>query len=254
MGYIQESNLTFKLSPCSTGTRQEVQQAIQEGFLPKSALQAMHGNTRKGVKRSELIGKALGHLRLMKVIVNQPSNLVNVFVDLEVVLADFRTHRNELLGHLPRRLDFVNLNPRQTAGQKVQLKPEKSHGQLSKPAKAMERIRGKVFHLTADLSPFTNERLSNYIVSKRWAKKILDFGRSYDTFGKWETFDKYLLSKFYDSARASDFAGFSVSTNTFSVCCTPSGTLDGKSKKQELISMCSLKTKRGNNFAEAKRR
>merc|ERR1712226_546104 len=103
--FMHIANVTFETQACATGTKAEVQAAIKDGLLPKSALQATSGVTRKRRERSLLIGQAIGHLRLMKEIVDRGLPSANILQDNEVVYGEFRERRNALLGQLPVKLD-----------------------------------------------------------------------------------------------------------------------------------------------------
>merc|ERR1712176_470527 len=119
-------------------------EAVREGLLPESAMQATQGSTRQGLKRAMLIGMVIAHLRIMKAITKGGTDVANVFEDDEVVYPDFRSRRNELLHQLPPSLDIVKLNALRPAGGKVHFK---AGGRW---------MRGKVFRVKSRLSPLMN--------------------------------------------------------------------------------------------------
>lgn len=222
------ANLTAQVVHCDTSNRKAIVAAVLEGLLPQKALKASEGVSKRGRKRMMLLTAAVWHLRLMRSIVNSTSEskFYNILESTELVNVGFRTWREQLLSNLPRAVDFVNLNARSPAGDMLKL------------SKRIERsspwMKGTVFKMKPGLSPFTNEHLSNYIVTKRAAGLILKLGRKYDTFGKWEAFDKFIFSHL-NSKRG--FLGFSVSAQTMSINCARTG--DGGVLEKKRKAACS---------------
>jgi len=229
---MRDAHLEYQVFPCVRATRAAVQQAVLEGLLPPSAAEATVGRTRMGQSRARLLGAAIAHLRLMKAIVRTKTKLANVFEDTERVYDTFLVRRNTLLGHLPKNIDLVNLNVLRPAGDHMKFKRAKLTNESS-------WMRGAVFRVRPGLSPLTNGWMSNYVVTQRGAQKILDFGRGYDTFGKWESFDAYINSQVYAILDRRSFIAYVVKTNKLSVHCERGGYYLGrpgvKDRKQKQI-------------------
>jgi len=202
--FMEKANMTFQVVHCVNVTPKTVAAAVHDGLLPYTAKMAFHGLTTLGIKRSMLIGTAISHLRVLRSISVGSVPIVNVFDDSEIVLPNFEARRNKLLSVLPKDLEYVNLNALHPAGDRV-LFSDRS-------------LRGKAYRMKTGLSPLTNGWMSNYIVSKRGARRLLQACRSYDTFGRWELFDEHILSTLYSSPLHS-FHGFSVKTNFLSIHC-----------------------------------
>ncbi|CAK0809696.1 unnamed protein product [Prorocentrum cordatum] len=208
---MREANLSFEVFDCFTGSAREVSDAVRARLLPSTALGAVEGVTRAGLARKTLIGKAISHLRLMRKISSTSGwRTVNVFQDSEAMQTDFRWKRNALLGSLPRNTDFVNLNTLRPAG-------DRAFGNTKLP-KNKSWMMKHVFRMKQGLSPFTNGWLGNYVVTKRGVKRMMTQGSTYDTFGKWQTFEQHVFAQ-YPAPRMAGFVGFSVSSGVMSVRC-----------------------------------
>eukprot|EP00928_Gymnodinium_smaydae_P043387 TRINITY_DN29079_c0_g1_i1.p1 TRINITY_DN29079_c0_g1~~TRINITY_DN29079_c0_g1_i1.p1 ORF type:complete len:864 (+),score=110.05 TRINITY_DN29079_c0_g1_i1:59-2593(+) len=219
---MDKANLTFETVACAHGSVPSVEEAVREGLLAPSAMLATEGRTRQGLERSTLVGIAISHLRLLHRIAHGQDPVANIFEDTEVVYATFRARRNLLLRVLPlkgkndRPFDFVNLNALRASGDKVFKKS-------SLPVEGLW-MHNKVFRMKRGLSPFTNGWIGNYVVTREGARKLLRLGHDYDTFGKWESFDMYLLSNINKkSAVGGSFRGYTVMTNVLSVHCESEG-------------------------------
>merc|ERR1712083_1069454 len=120
----------------------------------------------------------------------------------------YRDQRNQLLGNLPRKLDFVNLNALRPAVDKVRLHNVSSN------------LDSQVYRMTPQLHPSRNAWMGNYIVSRRGAQWILEIGKNYDTSGVWDSFDKYMLGVLYSlPVEMRSFKGYAVQTNRLSMHC-----------------------------------
>jgi len=207
--YAVQANISAEEVSCQEGTKENVEAAIKEGVVPDTAIDAIGQLDRQGHKRSHRLGSALTHLRLMQKVIqsNRSANVVSVS---EILYQDYRFARNELLCQLQRRADFVKLNIE--SGESGDLE------ELSSGACRM------VHKLSPGLSPMTNVGLSNYFVTTEGAEQVLEAGRTFDTFGKWEKFGQHLLATFLETeASDSDFAGYAVSPNCLSLYC-PNGS------------------------------
>merc|ERR1719330_571703 len=219
---MKQGGLNFTVFPCVRGGVHEVSAAIQEGLLGPGAVAALQGTTRKGTPRAELLGKAISHLRLIKQIADSNfSGVVNIFEDQEVVTEKFGARRGELLKDLRKmqhHFDMVKLAAKMPGGLQIDF-PDRP-GQSGHPWSYRN-----VFKMTATLSPTVNGGLSNYVVTKQGAAKILKVvaGR-FDTFGRWESLDQYLLSRLIKDMKKPKkkaFVGFTVQTKVLSFNCHP---------------------------------
>jgi len=208
--HMEEAGVSFAVVPCVTGTYQEVAAAVREGLLPNRALKATRGWSRHGQRRSEMIGLAIAHLRALKVVANssveQPM-VANIFEDTEVVHPNFRTRRNQLLELLPQDMDLVKLSVLRPAGMRLIV------------GNSSEWMYRKIFRMRPRTSPLNNLWLSNYVVTRRGAQRILQIGRKYDTFGTREIFDVFVLAHLYSLHKAHGFHGFAVESELLSTHC-----------------------------------
>lgn len=204
--YLRLAGVSFETVECSSGTAQDIERAVEDGLVPASAAKGPGGFTRKGQSRDSALAAAITHLRVMRRVAAGNAKFVNIIHDTEVVGGSFQKHRAAILNQLPRDLDFVNLNARRPSGQRVKLQ---------------RKLQFRVFKITRGLSPRLNRWLSNYVVSQAGAKKILAIGSEYDSFGVWEDFDEFLLSRMHTAlpAEAGGFLGFSVQMNAVSYHC-----------------------------------
>lgn len=204
--HLQLAGISFETIKCHSGSAKDVEQAVKDGLILPSAVTAKnHGNTRRGHTRDSILGAAITHLRIMKLVAEGNASFVNVIHENEVVNNNFRMQRSVLLSQLPHNLDYVNFNAWHPAGLRVKLR---------------KKLGARVFKMQAGLSPRLNRWLGNYVVSRAGARKILSIGSEYDSCGAWEVFDEFLLSKLYgESPDMGGFLGFSVQTNTLSVRC-----------------------------------
>lgn len=212
---LRDANLSsFDVVRCNPSRviADDVEVAVRQGLLPPSALMALTGLSRLGMNRTGLLDRALSHLKIMRDFINSPWSMVNIMDSDEVFFSNYAAKRAELLGKLPHGFDFVNLNAVRPAGDKLRFKVRKpKKGQPKDAGKSW--MNGRVFRMRSGLSPWTNEHLGNYIITKRGAKKILKIGSRYNTFGKWEAWGNFLLSQIYEGG---DFVGFSVARNLLS--------------------------------------
>jgi len=205
--HMKQAKVSFTVAPCAHGDAKSVDDAVRDGLLPASARKAVHGRTTLGFDRSRLIAEAIAHLRVLKVVAHSNTSvLANIFEDTEVVHADYRKRLNQLLRHLPASLDLVKLNVLRPAGVKLSMGNRSSW------------MHGKVFRMRSRTSPRMNQWLSNYLVTRRGAQRILQIGRMYDTFGSWEIFDVFVLAHLH-SRKLGQFRGFSVDTGLLSTHC-----------------------------------
>lgn len=232
--HMQQNGLNVTVFPCVHANVSEVSQAIDEGLLGPGALVALEGTTRKGKPRGELLGKAISHLRLLKHIAGSNyTGVVNIFEDMEVVSAKFAAHRGELLKDLRKTqhgFDMVKLAAKMPGGLPIEF------GGLGRAWS-----HRNVFKMTATLSPTVNGGLSDYVVTKQGAAKILRLvGGKFDTFGRWESLDQFLLSKLIKDLKKPKkhpFVGFTVQTRVLSFNCHP-----GRSGKQSAVEAKTCKT------------
>lgn len=220
--HMRIAGIAFKPVPCYSGTLHNVNSAIHEGLIPQSAKKATRGKTRQGLDRAMLIGIAIAHLRLMKFVAQGGTVVANVFEDDEVVRSDFRTRRDQLLGQLPSGLDLVKLNAMRPAGIKLKFN-------------GTNRFKGEVFQMKKRLSPLMNVWTGNYVITSWGAQKILNVGRHYNTFGRWESFDMFVLDALFGIRRMSHtdgFLGFSVQSNLLSIHCDGTELCYGVHEKQ----------------------
>merc|ERR1712113_1231748 len=96
-------------------------------------------------------------------------------------------------------------------------------------------MHGKVFRMKARLSPLTNLWMSNYVISSEGARRVLKIARGYDTFGAWEMFDVFMLSKLYGVSHMGGFVGFTVEENELATIC---GGLCYDSGKGSVVKDC----------------
>jgi len=211
--HMAKAQVDFSVVLCSTGSQKSVSAAVREGLLPRSAQKATRGKTRQGLERANLIAVAISHLKVLKMVAESDSKehmLANIFEDTEVVSENFRKRRNQLLGRLPHYLELVKLNVLRPAGVRLSL------------GNASEWMYGKVFRLRGRTSPLMNLWLSNYVVTRRGAQRILEIGRTFDTFGSWEMFDVYVLAHLYGASGRKGLHAFSVQTGVMSTHCDSS--------------------------------
>eukprot|EP00927_Polykrikos_kofoidii_P069555 TRINITY_DN6507_c0_g1_i1.p1 TRINITY_DN6507_c0_g1~~TRINITY_DN6507_c0_g1_i1.p1 ORF type:complete len:838 (+),score=91.16 TRINITY_DN6507_c0_g1_i1:201-2714(+) len=230
---LRYTNLTFDVFRCNSheSITDEVEEAVRERLLPISALSALGGVSRLGKDRGIMLAFAARHLRLLKNLTAKAFKVANIISSTEVVKESFRERRTALLKKLPKNWDFVNLNAHRPAGDKLRFPQKRSTKKGSRNDSATAWMKNKVFRMRRGLSPWTNERLGNYLVTKKGAKKILAFGLSYDTFGKWESFGTFLLSHFYS---APDFLGFAVEANRLSLSNPKDKRLGGRANTSHI--------------------
>mmetsp|Transcript_24098 Transcript_24098/g.36043 ORF Transcript_24098/g.36043 Transcript_24098/m.36043 type:complete len:102 (-) Transcript_24098:311-616(-) len=90
-------------------------------------------------------------------------------------------------------------------------------------------MHGNIFRMHPGLSPAVNVGLTNFLVTKKAAQRILEWGRTFDSSGKWQSLDQHLLSRFYKESKVrANFAGFTVTNNALSVRCDSQATLSVK--------------------------
>lgn len=209
---MKRAGLNFTLVTCATGTAQEVNEAVRDGLIGAGAAQATKGITVKGESRAALIGSAITHLGLMRQIAGGTAQVANVLEDQEILHWEFRKRRNDLLRRFGPNFDLVKLDARRPAGQRVDF------------VRASRWMGGNVFRISSTLSPTMNMGLGNYMVTKQGATKILRLAKNYDTFGRWESFEQYLMSKILKEMKAKKkkgFIGYTVQTSALSFNCQP---------------------------------
>lgn len=164
--------------------------------------------TAQGLSRELLMGRTITHLRLLKAMLEGNITVANIIEDSEITLAKYRERRAELLARLPEDLDIVKLDARRPAGRKVQF----GRGSW---------MHGNIFRMVSTLSPSLNNGLTNYVITKKGAEKILNKSKGFDSFGRWEHWDQYLLSKLLkeSSKKKGAFVGFAVTMDTLSTNC-----------------------------------
>jgi GR25 family glycosyltransferase involved in LPS biosynthesis len=205
---MNRSGLKFEVVPCVEGTADNVAAAVRDGLLGSKARHAYNGVTAQGHDRSEVMGSAISHLRLLKMVAGGNASIVNVFEDTEAILPNYKERRAELLANLPSELDIVKLNVKRPAGRKVNF------------VHAGRWLHVSVFRMHSSLSPTLNFGLNNYVVTRNGASKILKWSARFEAEGRWETWDQYLLYRFYkESKKRGSFVGFTVSTSVMSVSC-----------------------------------
>lgn len=225
--YMKKQGLNFTVFPCVKATAEEVTKAISDDLLGPGALLALSGTTKQGLSRVELLGNAISHLRLLQLIAGSPAPTANVFEDQEVLHDLFALRRRELLAVIKRskvHWDLVKLDAKQPGGMKISFSGH-SH----------DWLHGNIFKMVSTLSPMVNSGLGDYIVTKEGAGKIVKFaGARFDTFGRWETFDQFMLSRIIKDLKKQQklqkkkvFVGLAVQTSVFSFNCHAgrSGTL-----------------------------
>lgn len=223
---MERQGLNITLVPCSRGGVTEVQRAIKDGLLGPAAIAAVGGLTKKGLTRPDLLGEAISHLRLLQLIAGEggpASGLANVFEDEEVLTSKFMARRHDLLQILQKvhggnHFDMVKLDVKVAGGQKVRF----SHPGL-------QWLNGNVFKMVPSLSPQMNCGLGSYIITKQGASKVLKLtSGKFDTFGRWETFDQFMLSRVIadirKKAKKNPFVGFAVQTQVMLFNCHPGRT------------------------------
>merc|ERR1712217_560120 len=109
--------------------------------------------------------------------------------------------------------DLVKLDVKQAGGQKTRFFRLEQHW-----------MNGNVFKMVPNLSPWVNSGLGSYIITKQGASKVLSLTHGkFDTFGRWENFDQFLLSRVLFDLRTPKkkdvFVGFAVQTNVLLFNC-----------------------------------
>jgi len=214
--HMKDAGLDFEVVQCVKGTPSEARAAVLEGLIGAQAMYALSGFTAKGMQRSAVIGRAITHIRLLSRIVGGNSTVANVFEDAEVVVPHYKERRAEMLLRLPANLDVVKMNVKHPAGRKVAFSPK---GKTHYDYQHQRWSRASMFRMISTLSPTLNVGMTNYMVTQKGAKKILKWSKSYDSYGKWESWDQYLLSKYYKDAKARGWCGFTVSADVLSMNC-----------------------------------
>mmetsp|Transcript_113456 Transcript_113456/g.367010 ORF Transcript_113456/g.367010 Transcript_113456/m.367010 type:complete len:583 (-) Transcript_113456:48-1796(-) len=205
---MARSGLTFDVAPCIKGSSHNIRSAVRDNLIGAGSIYMATGLSSGGRDRSQIMGDAISNLRLLQNISVGDATVVNIFSDREVVWQTYKERRFELLTHLPDNLDMVKMNVKQPAGRKVKI------------PRAGIWMQGNVFRMHSTLSPIVNVGMSNYIVTKQSAAKIVKWSRGFDSAGKWETLDQFLLSKFYkESRKRGHFVAFTVTTSLLSVRC-----------------------------------
>lgn len=206
---LEVNKISFSAAKCSTGTYDEIEEAIRLGLLPPHVLR---GQTEVGQRERGLLGDALSHLNVLRSIASGDAPFANVLQSSEVVAANYGPRRAELLQSLAHGLHLINMDSKHPSGLKVKL------DRMGKPQKQKKKswMDGKVFRMTQGLSPMTNEHMSNYIVSKKGARLLLKIAEQYTPYGKWKSFDRFVYSHMYTNG---GLVAFSVSANILSVNC-----------------------------------
>jgi len=205
---MARSGLTFDVAPCIKGSSHNIRSAVRDNLIGAGSIWMATGLSSRGKDRSQIMSDAISNLRLLQNISVGNATVVNIFSDREVVWQTYKERRFELLTHLPDNLDMVKMNVKQPAGRKVKI------------PRAGIWMQGNVFRMHSTLSPIVNVGMSNYIVTKQSAAKIVKWSRGFDSAGKWETLDQFLLSKFYkESRKRGHFVAFTVTTSLLSVRC-----------------------------------
>jgi len=214
---MTKQNVTFTLSPCVTGSDANVAKAVQEGMIGPGASAMLSGLSNKGTAFNKIFGQALSTLKALQTVAEGSAEVVNIVEDREGVWSDYVKRRSELLLLLRDRWDIVKLNARHATGRTVRIHAKGSW------------MHGNIFRMHPGLSPAVNVGLTNFLVTKKAAQRILEWGRTFDSSGKWQSLDQHLLSRFYKESKVrANFAGFTVTNNALSVRCDSQATLSVK--------------------------
>ncbi|CAL1128392.1 unnamed protein product [Cladocopium goreaui] len=194
---IMSSNTSLAFFPCLKG-RSNLHAAIKDGLLPQSALMAF---SRSPGARLEL-AKAASHMKLWKFMVMRNIPAVSILEDSESLCWNFRQKRNELLGKLPLKTDFVAFNPLKEVGQLDQKLNSKKHGNSTEKRK---KANTPIFRLKPGKG--LPQAFNNYYITLRYAKKLLRIGSGFDAS---QGFSEFVFNNLYRSPQARGFRGYAL--------------------------------------------
>ncbi|CAJ1434072.1 unnamed protein product [Effrenium voratum] len=189
------ANTSFAIFPCLRDKPDLL--AAMNGLLPKSAQDVY---ARSAAARPEL-ARAASHMKLWRLMVSRNIPSASVLEDTELPCPRFRFRRNELLGKLPLKTDFVAFNPRQEVGA-LDTKMTSAMRKRDAP----EKFNATVFRLKPGRG--IPEALNNYYVTLRWAKKMLRLGYGFDA--SHGSFSEHIFAGLYRSPQARGFRGYAL--------------------------------------------
>lgn len=216
---MSAANQSFAVFPC-VRAKKGVTAAFKEGLLSPKALDVW--NRHPGSRAA--IEVAASHMRLWKLMANQNIQSANIIEDSENLCFSFRSRRNELLGKLPLKTDFVALNPRQSVGSLDQKAMQALKGKKSKHGNASNTVPFP--GVVNRLKPGTGlpVALNNYYITLRWAKKFLRFGVLWEAPPKAKVkFEHFLFDGIYRSPQAAGFRGYALEPGAIARRSAPRG-------------------------------
>lgn len=194
---IMSSNTSLAFFPCLKG-RSNLMAAIKDGFLPESAQMSYSSSPSARLE----LAKAASHMKLWKFMVQRNIPAVSILEDSEDLCWNFRHRRNELLGKLPLKTDFVALNPVKEVGQLDQKLNAKKHSNSTEKPK---KLSMPIYRLKPGKG--LPDAFNNYYITLRYAKKLLRIGAGFDAS---QGFSEFVFDNLYRNPQARGFRGYAI--------------------------------------------
>jgi len=192
-------NITFSISSCTHG-KKGIEELVQKRVLPHAALDSWEQNK----KARHNIARAASHMHIWHSIVKLNIPRAHIMEDSESICPNFRKRRNDLLGRLPLKIDIVALNPRSRIGEAF---ADLRNGTFTGPVQRLQKGN----KLTGILK--------SYVLTSRWAKKMLNIGFSYhaDTSeGPNVHFSDFMFTAMRSSPQLHGWHGYAINPGTLS--------------------------------------
>ncbi|CAJ1350303.1 unnamed protein product [Effrenium voratum] len=190
----------------SLNAKQVISADARSGEVDLIAFPASRTPNGSAAARPEL-ARAASHMKLWRLMVSRNIPSASVLEDTELPCPRFRFRRNELLGKLPLKTDFVAFNPRQEVGA-LDTKMTSAMRKRDAP----EKFNATVFRLKPGRGRgphgWIPEALNNYYVTLRWAKKMLRLGYGFDA--SHGSFSEHIFAGLYRSPQARGFRGYAL--------------------------------------------